>query len=199
MAKKILVADDEAHILHVVSLKLRNAGFEVLTAVDGEEAAELCLAELPDLLITDFQMPYLTGLDLCRQLRAAPATRSIPAIMLTARGFDIEPEEMAEAGIAAVLAKPFSPRELLECVNGLLKTSPVATGSPEIAGDPPQRVRSAEATDSKRQVATSSTETSGNPPRQDRLAEAADSTRRASAPDPGTSDGQVVQALAESK
>jgi DNA-binding response OmpR family regulator len=186
MAKKILVADDEAHILHVVSLKLRNAGFEVLTAVDGEEAAELCLAELPDLLITDFQMPYLTGLDLCRQLRQAPATKSIPAIMLTARGFDIEPAEMAEAGIAAVLAKPFSPRELLECVNSLLKAPPVATGSPETAGDP------------ARQAAANNTETSGNPTRQDRFAEAAASVR-ASAPDPGTSDGQAVQALAESK
>jgi DNA-binding response OmpR family regulator len=120
MAKKILVADDEAHILHVVSLKLRNAGFEVLTAVDGEEAAELCLSEQPDLLITDYQMPYLTGVDLCRQLRQDPRTKSIPTIMLTARGFDIEPREMAETGIASVLAKPFSPRELLECVNGLL-------------------------------------------------------------------------------
>jgi two-component system, OmpR family, alkaline phosphatase synthesis response regulator PhoP len=120
MGRKILVADDEAHILHVVSLKLRNAGFEVLTAVDGEEAAELCQSELPELLITDYQMPYLTGVELCKQLRKNPATSAIHAILLTARGFDIEPQEMIEAGIAAVLAKPFSPRELLERVNDLL-------------------------------------------------------------------------------
>jgi len=120
MSKKILVADDEAHILHVVSMKLRNAGYEVLTAVDGEEAVEVCAAELPDLLITDYQMPYLTGLELCKQLRGRPETKGIPAIMLTARGFDIEPGEMIEAGIAAVLAKPFSPRELLEKVTDLL-------------------------------------------------------------------------------
>ena len=120
MNRKILVANDEAHILHVVSMKLRNAGYEVLPAVDGEEAVEVCAAELPDLLITDYQMPYLTGLELCKQLRGRPETKGIPAIMLTARGFDIEPGEMIEAGIASVLAKPFSPRELLEKVTDLL-------------------------------------------------------------------------------
>jgi two-component system, OmpR family, alkaline phosphatase synthesis response regulator PhoP len=120
MAKKILVADDEAHILHVVSLKLRHAGFEVLTAMDGEEAFDLCQTELPELLITDYQMPLLTGVEVCRRLRANPETQSIPAILLTARGFDIEPQEMIDAGISAVLAKPFSPRELLGRVNELL-------------------------------------------------------------------------------
>ena len=124
MSKKILVADDEAHILYVVSMKLRNAGFEVITAVDGEEALELCIAEHPDLLITDYQMPFLTGLELCKRMRQQPSTRDIPAMMLTARGFDIESQEMAEAGISAVLAKPFSPREVLQKVNELL--SPVA-------------------------------------------------------------------------
>ncbi len=126
MSKRILVADDEAHILHVVSMKLKNAGYEVLTAVDGEEALEVCLAEKPDLLITDFQMPIMTGLDLCKQLRTHDETKRIPAIMLTARGFDIEPNEMVEAGIAAVLAKPFSPREVLEKVTDLLS----AAGTP---------------------------------------------------------------------
>ena len=120
MSKKILVADDEAHILYVVSMKLRNAGFEVITAVDGEEALELCTTEHPDLLITDYQMPLLTGLDLCKRMRQQPLTRDIPAMMLTARGFDIEPQEMAEAGVSAVLAKPFSPREVLQKVNELL-------------------------------------------------------------------------------
>jgi CheY-like chemotaxis protein len=120
MSKRILVADDEAHILHVVSMKLRNAGFEVITAVDGEEALELCKADPPDLLITDFQMPFLSGLELCKQLRSQERTRDVPAMMLTARGFDIEPEEMAEAKISAVLAKPFSPREILRRVQELL-------------------------------------------------------------------------------
>ena len=127
MARKVVVADDEAHILHVVSMKLRNAGYEVITAEDGEEALELCMAELPDLLITDFQMPFMTGLELCKELRRQEETKNIPAIMLTARGFDIEPGEMVEAGIAAVLTKPFSPREVLERVSGLLEETKVAT------------------------------------------------------------------------
>lgn len=121
MSKRVLVADDETHILYVVSMKLRNAGYDVITAVDGGEALELCATEKPDLLITDYQMPVMTGLELCRQLRNTPQTRGIPAIMLTARGFDIEPAEMLEAGIAAVLAKPFSPREILMKVNELLQ------------------------------------------------------------------------------
>jgi CheY-like chemotaxis protein len=120
MSKRILAADDEAHILHVVSLKLRNAGYEVLTAMDGEEALELCKVEKPDLLITDYQMPIMTGLELCRALRSCDQTKAIPAIMLTARGFDLEPGEMESAGIAAVLAKPFSPREVLEKVKELI-------------------------------------------------------------------------------
>jgi len=126
MSRKILVADDEAHILHVVSMKLRNAGFEVITAVDGEEALELCAAERPDLLITDFQMPFLSGLELCKRLRTHEDTRDIPAMMLTARGFDIGPEEMEEARISAVLAKPFSPREVLQKVTELLEEATAA-------------------------------------------------------------------------
>jgi len=121
MGKRIVIADDEAHILHVVNMKLTNAGFEVFTAMDGEEALELCQAESPDLLITDYQMPVMSGLELCKQLRDSEQTRRIPAIMLTARGFDIEPGEMADAGIEAVLAKPFSPREVLAKVQQLLE------------------------------------------------------------------------------
>ena len=124
MAKRILVADDEAHIRHVVSLKLANAGYEVITATDGEEALELCASESPDLIITDYQMPVMTGLELCRELRSRQETKDIPAIMLTARGFNIEPREMIRAGIAAVLAKPFSPMEILERVTGLLEVEP---------------------------------------------------------------------------
>ena len=126
MSGMIVVADDEAHIRNVVSLKLRNAGYDVLTAVDGEEALDLCIAEMPDLLITDYQMPYMTGADVCRELRSRDETRRIPALMLTARGFDIEPEEMQQAGIAAVLAKPFSPREVLDKVADLLSGAEAA-------------------------------------------------------------------------
>ena len=104
-----------------MSVKLRNSGYEVVTAMDGEEALELCLADPPDLLITDFQMPLMSGLELCKTLRAREEVARIPSIMLTARGFDIAPGEMVDAGITAVLGKPFSPRELLEKVRTLLE------------------------------------------------------------------------------
>jgi len=118
--KKILVADDESHILHVVSLKLRNAGFEVLTAADGQEALEIAHAEHPDLLITDYHMPQLSGLELCQKLKQDPDTARIPAIMLTARGYQLDAEDTKSNGILRMLSKPFSPRHLLTTVNEVL-------------------------------------------------------------------------------
>jgi len=120
VGKKILVADDEAHIRHIVSMKLTNAGYEVLTAEDGEEALELAQSEGPELVITDYQMPYLTGLEMCHRLRQTHTAAQMPVLMLTARGFDIEPDEMAAAGIADVLSKPFSPREVLQKVQEMI-------------------------------------------------------------------------------
>ena len=121
--KKILVADDETHILHVVSLKLRNAGFNVLTARDGQEALELAQSEHPDLIITDYHMPQLSGLELCQRLKQDPNTRDIPAIMLTARGYHLEPHDTQQSGILRMLSKPFSPRQLLSTVNEMLATA----------------------------------------------------------------------------
>ena len=118
--KTILVADDESHILHVVSLKLRNAGYRVVTARDGAEALEMAQAEHPDLLITDYHMPQLSGLELCQRLKADPATSGIPAIMLTARGYHLEPQDTERSGILRMLSKPFSPRHLLATVNEVL-------------------------------------------------------------------------------
>lgn len=118
--KTILVADDESHILNVVSLKLRNAGFRVITAADGQEALELARQERPDLLITDYQMPRLTGLELCQQLKQDQQTCRIPAIMLTARGYHLEPQDTQASGILRMLSKPFSPRHLLSTVNEVL-------------------------------------------------------------------------------
>jgi len=120
MEKTILVADDESHILHVVSLKLRNAGFKVITAQDGAEALELAQQQKPDLLITDYHMPQLSGIELCRKLKQDPATAHIPAIMLTARGYELEPADTEQSGILRMLSKPFSPRHLLSTVEEVL-------------------------------------------------------------------------------
>lgn len=117
---KILVVDDETHILHVVSLKLRNAGYEVITAEDGEEGFEAALEHRPNLVLTDFQMPFVTGLELCKKLKEHELTRTTPALMLTARGFSITPEEIDQTNIAGVISKPFSPREILTRVQELI-------------------------------------------------------------------------------
>ena len=124
--KTILVADDESHILHVVSLKLSNAGFRVITARDGAEAFELAVQEHPDLLITDYHMPRLSGLELCQKLKQTPETSGIPSIMLTARGYDLEPGDTDQSGILRMLSKPFSPRQLLATVNEVLGVPAVA-------------------------------------------------------------------------
>ena len=119
--RTILVADDESHILHVVSLKLRNAGFRVLTARDGAEALEMAQQEHPDLVITDYHMPQLSGLELCQRLKQDASTSGIPAIMLTARGYHLEPHDTEQSGILRMLSKPFSPRQLLVTVNEVLE------------------------------------------------------------------------------
>lgn len=126
---KVLVCDDEPHIVHVVSAKLKNNGFEVVTAGDGEEAFATAKAESPDLVITDYQMPYLSGLELCARLRNDPATSEIPVIMLTARGFSLGEDDTKGMNIRKVLPKPFSPREVLACVNQILGEPATAAGS----------------------------------------------------------------------
>ncbi len=115
----ILLIDDEAHILHVVKLKLDEAGFDVVTAPDGREGLALALDRLPSLIITDHQMPFVTGVELSKHLRDNPATSSIPILMVTARGFNIS-DDYLKTNIAAVITKPFSPREILAKVKDLL-------------------------------------------------------------------------------
>ena len=116
MAIRILIVDDEAHILHVLSLKLKNAGYEILTAPDGEEGFELASAELPDLVITDYQMPFMTGLELCHALEDQKSTANIPVLILTARGHALEDQELKISNVKAILSKPFSPRAVLQLV-----------------------------------------------------------------------------------
>jgi two-component system alkaline phosphatase synthesis response regulator PhoP len=118
--KKVLVVDDEIHIVHVVAIKLRSYGYEVLSAENGAEALELARQAGPDIIVADFQMPIMTGLELVEKLRAEKETADIPVIMLTARGFAIEPQQKEKLQIAEFLSKPFSPKELLRCVEDIL-------------------------------------------------------------------------------
>lgn len=117
---KVLVVDDEVHIVHVVAIKLRNNGFEVLSAENGSDAFEIACAEKPDIIVTDFQMPVMTGLELIEKLRQNEATQDIPVIMLTARNFAIEEEQKQNLRISECLSKPFSPKELLRSIEDIL-------------------------------------------------------------------------------
>lgn len=124
--KTILVIDDEPHITHVVALKLRHAGYEVLTAGDGEEGYEVACEAAPDLIITDVQMPYMTGVEMCQRLSANPPTASIPVLVLTARGYALSPEDTARTNIRGMISKPFSPREVLDRVQQIFGQSDAA-------------------------------------------------------------------------
>jgi two-component system, OmpR family, alkaline phosphatase synthesis response regulator PhoP len=117
MCKRILLCDDEIHILRAAEFKLKRAGYDVWTAGDGQEAWEAVQVQRPDMIVTDCQMPRLDGLGLVQRLRENPATVDLPVIMLTAKGFELSHEELAlKWNVIAVVAKPFSPRELVQRV-----------------------------------------------------------------------------------
>lgn len=118
--RKALVVDDEFHIVQVVAIKLRNNGFEVLTAENGAQAFQMAQEHRPDIIITDYQMPVLSGIELIEKLRQNPDTEQTPVIMLTARNFSIDDDQKERLGIADCLSKPFSPREVLQTVEEVL-------------------------------------------------------------------------------
>lgn len=124
--KKVLVADDEVHIIHVVAIKLRNNGYEVICANNGAEAYDLACREKPDIVVTDYQMPFMTGIDLIEKLRKNDELRHLPVILLTARSFAISDEQKASLAVEECLSKPFSPRELLKTIEDILYQRAVA-------------------------------------------------------------------------
>lgn len=123
MTRRILVVDDESHIRHVLSLKLRNSGFDVDTAVDGEDAIHQISISAPDLVITDLQMPYVNGIELCRAMIQETALIDIPVIILTARGYALGADAAGLTNVQQVVSKPFSPRTILEQVHRVLGTT----------------------------------------------------------------------------
>jgi two-component system alkaline phosphatase synthesis response regulator PhoP len=118
--KRVLIVDDEIHIVHVVAIKLRNNGYEVISADNGAEAFELACSEKPNIIVTDYQMPVMTGMELVEKLRQHEQTKDTPVIMLTARSFAISQEQQEQLQISGCLSKPFSPRELLENIEDIL-------------------------------------------------------------------------------
>ena len=129
MAIKLLVVDDESYLTQLLSHTLRHAGFIVSTAQNGEQAYVLACKELPDLIVSDFQMPVLDGLGLAMRLKETIATSLIPIIMLTARGHQIAPEQIAKTNVCNLLAKPFSLRALKAQIGEALGTAAATAAS----------------------------------------------------------------------
>lgn len=121
--QRILIADDETHVTHVVGAKLRKAGYEVIVASDGDEALRAAQEHLPDLIITDLQMPYLSGFEIALRLMDKPETASTPIMLLTARGYVLDASELASTNIKSVMAKPLSVTTLLASIEQLLASA----------------------------------------------------------------------------
>ncbi len=114
--KKVVVIDDEPFILMMIEDKLKNAGIHVTTIRDSKHAMDAIKEERPDLVITDWMMPDLSGIELCRMLKSDPDVKDIPVFMLTAMGQNPEEQLGTQSGVEKYLTKPFSPNLLLKMV-----------------------------------------------------------------------------------
>ena len=121
MKSKILVVDDEPDAVELIEFNLKAAGYDVVVAMDGAEALKKARAHLPSLIILDVMLPELEGTEVCKALRRDPNTAGIPIIMLTAKAAEIDRVLGLELGADDYVTKPFSPRELLLRIKGLLR------------------------------------------------------------------------------
>jgi two-component system alkaline phosphatase synthesis response regulator PhoP len=117
---KILVVDDEVYIVHILDFSLGMEGYEVVTALDGEQALAKVKAERPDLIVLDIMMPKLDGYETCKILKADPETRHIPVILLSAKGRNVDQQMGFQVGADDYITKPFSPRKLVERISLIL-------------------------------------------------------------------------------
>ena len=126
---KILVVDDEADAVELIAFNLRAAGFDVVTAADGQEAMKKARLELPQLILLDLMLPEIDGLEVCKALRRDPNTAQVPIIMVTAKAAEIDRVLGLELGADDYVVKPFSPRELVLRVKNVLKPRQTGTGA----------------------------------------------------------------------
>ena len=121
MPATILVVEDEPAIQALIEVNLRRAGHTARLAADAESAKRMVQDELPDLVLLDWMLPGMSGVDLARQLRSVPRTRAVPIIMLTARAEERDKIEALELGADDYVTKPFSPRELMARIKAVLR------------------------------------------------------------------------------
>src|SRR3990170_559992 len=116
MSLKVLVCDDEMHIVRLIQVNLERQGFEVITAFDGKEGLEKVKSEKPNMVVLDVMMPYMDGFEVLKVLRRDPETETLPVIMLTAKAQDKDVFEGYHYGADMYLTKPFNPMELVTFV-----------------------------------------------------------------------------------
>lgn len=126
---KVLVCDDERHIVRLIQVNLEKEGYQVVTAYDGKEGLEKVKSEKPDLLVLDVMMPYMDGFEVLKNLRRDTETESLPVIMLTAKAQDKDVFEGYHYGADMYLTKPFNPRELISFVKRIVQGGAGADGS----------------------------------------------------------------------
>jgi DNA-binding response OmpR family regulator len=117
---KVIVIDDEPFILMMIEDKLRRAGIQTITLRESNNALHIIKKERPDLIILDWMMPELSGIDLCRMIKADEELRDIPVFMLTAKGQDADKQLGLKSGAIQYITKPFSPKALLDMVRKVL-------------------------------------------------------------------------------
>ena len=120
MPSRILVVDDDPDLREIVQLKLEISGFETYAEADGEAGLAAALELLPDLVLLDWMMPKLTGVEVCGLLREDPRTSGVPVILLTAKAQVSDIERGFAAGADDYIVKPFSPTELLARINAIM-------------------------------------------------------------------------------
>ena len=123
MPSKVLIVDDEPHMLRVTELSLKKGGYAIVIGRNGREALELAAREQPNLIVMDVTMPEMDGLTALQLLKADAATVAIPVIMLTVRGQAMTRQQAEASGAALFLTKPFSPSQLLAEAKRLLESA----------------------------------------------------------------------------
>ncbi len=121
MAIKVLIADDEPNQIELISYNLKQAGFDVTHASDGQQALHMIEQQLPDIVILDWMMPVMSGIEVCKIMRSMTETRSIPVIMLSARGEEGDRTLGLDIGADDYMTKPFSPKELIARIRAVLR------------------------------------------------------------------------------
>ena len=123
MVRRILIVDDEPNIVTLLEFLMRGSDYEVRVARNGEEALRRAESFRPDLVLLDVMMPQRSGFEVCQKIRENPALRDVKIVMLTAKGRDVEKDRGLNLGANAYVTKPFSTKELMNTVRGLLPDS----------------------------------------------------------------------------